>query len=475
MTALGGRDGVNDVVHGCDNANGAVTYSKENIDYLLRSASVLDDSENSMDFEGIKARSLQISAKIEADEKDLLDYSLTNNMGVEGFEAQMERTLDSMGLEQGSVVRILEPGNNDQLTPMHVAQMVAYIKKYTKEKDIEVTVQVIVMGQGGHATTGLWHQFAEVSEEGTFTGTEEAVSLSGTLQQALLQKEIGCEYNVDNFTNVPGQVQIKLERESRHTGHNMQRAKAAHNEAVGGNPTHILVASALPSSLRQGLTAAAQYSEDNQNPLATKLYESLTAIPCQRSLSALEAFNDQQIVTEMYASLAERARFFEYGFRSEDRYIPPGHLSKKEVADLENLYKVYGDLNGISIDVAKKAPMSEVMEYFISQFKAMESAIPWVKERDSQGFATQVSMRRAIMQKQDAVALKSQEPIYKGLREKYRSFSKTPKAGWKEDQHAIHGLYMSYVRVFEGNYQLGKMTRLETFANRVQVQERFLG
>ena len=79
-------------------------------------------------------------------------------------------------------------------------------------------------------------------------------------------------------------------------------------------PKHILLATATSSSLRQALTAAAQYSEDNKNLLAPKFYECLTAIPHARGRGGLNAFDERQIVTELYAALAERARFFVYGY-----------------------------------------------------------------------------------------------------------------------------------------------------------------
>lgn len=199
----------------------------------------------------------------------------------------------------------------------------------------------------------------------------------------------------------------------------MDRAKAAHLEAEGEVPTQVFVASSTPSSLRQALTAAAQYSEDRSDLQAPKLYESLTAIPCERSRAGLDAFNEKQIVTEMYASLAERARFFVYGYRSNGRYIPAGPLSVRDRADLEKLYRVFGALNDMPIEEAKRVPMSDVMNYFMTQFTTMESSIPWVKETDVQLNATQVSMQKAAahkrhvdLQRRDAEARVRQEPYF---------------------------------------------------------------
>lgn len=469
VARLGGAQGVRDIVHRSDVANGSVTYSSTAIDRLITTTTpLLQDDPTPLDHDGILARADRIASALEEDSDRFI---LSNNMPVKGFEAQMTQTLDRMELHEGSVVRILEPGNNDQLTPMHVAQMVEVIQKYAAGKGIDVTVQVIVMGKGGHATTDLWHQFAEVPGPGQFSGTDEATSLSTTLRAALREKGIEPQYDVARFTSAPGQVQIKLERDSTNTGENMDRAKEAHLKAEGENPKHVFLASSTPSSLRQALTAAAQYSEDRTNLMAPKLYESLTAIPCERSRGGLEAFNEKQIVTEMFASLAERARFFVYGYRSNGRYIPAGPLSARDREDLGELYRVYGALHEMPIEAAKAVPMNQVMDYFMAQFTTMESSIPWVKETGVQLNATQSSMQRAALQHRDAVARERQEPIFRELQTRYRSFKSVDRASWSPDQRKIHQAYMTYLVVFEGNNEVGNMARLDSFAERFNIRE----
>lgn len=197
VARLGGAEAVRGVVHHSDVANGSVTYSRDNMDRLIATTTpLLQDDPTPLDHDGILARADKIASALGTDSDRFI---LSNNMPVAGFEAQMAHTLDRMDLHDGSVVRILEPGNNDQLTPMHVGQMVDFVQKYAAGKGANITIQVIVMGKGGHATTDLWHQFAELPKGGEFSGTDEATSLSTTLRAALRERGIEPQYDVDKF------------------------------------------------------------------------------------------------------------------------------------------------------------------------------------------------------------------------------------------------------------------------------------
>lgn len=302
------------------------------------------------------------------------------------FAEKMDAALDGMDLQDHSVVRILEPGNNDQTTPMYVAKQIAYIKEYARRKGIHLNTQVLIMGKGGHATTALFPQFAEI-QAGAFSGTPEAVSLGETLAAALHEREIGAEF-VEQFNEGPSdKVQIKLAKDSTNTGENVDEASRAYaRDKV--KPRHILVTAATPAATRQALTFAQQYSTDRSNPLAEKHYDSVTCIPLARSREFLsQALSDHQAVTELYAGLAERARFYLYSYNLAGPFIPASPI---DVRDLEDLYQAYDRLSGTNnLEVSKTRSIKDLLTFFQQQFTVMENSISWNKVEGAQQRGTQ--------------------------------------------------------------------------------------
>lgn len=327
-------------------------------------------------------------------------------------------------IKDGDTIRILEPGNNDQTTPIILASQIKMIQDYLTKNEIKnVKVEVLVMGKGGHATTALFPQIglmvsskmADGSTKLDFTGVEEAESLTLTLQDALNQfgissqasdlstvvvnasgtgtKEISRfnENRADGF-----EVEIKKEKGSTNTGQNVAAAGTAWTESSAD--TRYFVAAATTANNRQVATFAQQF---------TKGYKEMVAIPMPRSPKVVDSFDDHTAVTEMYAGLAERCRSFLYMYPAaagQAGFIP---LSVIDQENLEDLYNVYADLSNMSEDETlkiqqkwgndpKKVPLKEVMSFFCKQFTTMESSIHLNTSLEGNLMKTGNSVQRAL-------------------------------------------------------------------------------
>ncbi len=289
---------------------------------------------------------------------------------------------------QGVVtLRILEPGNNDQSTPMFVASQIRHLREEVEKRGGTVEnlhVQVLVMGKGGHATTAVFPQIGQMvkGQEGTiFTGTEEAISLSGTLERALVQSGVPVEFvgTFDGSQDVVGGVAIKLEKNSTNTGENVRNALTSYHEKV---PDFQWVVAATPSSRRQLLTFAHQYQENGE-----KCYDQLWGMPMPRGAKFVrESLTDFQVVTEFYAGMAEKARLVGYSM-GEKPFIPPFTTSAEEFkANLDSIYETYAKLEGVGVEEAKATMTIEDLQgYYSKKFSVLEQAIPWSKSIESQG------------------------------------------------------------------------------------------
>lgn len=398
LQIYGGREEINRCLQEMDGSNGPVRYEAEQIDAYITAYQKLKNLPE------VKEKVLDYASLLIINEKfkEILYRegvenvsSLGNNFGMPetSFESLMREALDKMEIKERSIVRVLEPGNNDQSTPLFVAHQINFILEYAKEKNLHVNVQVLVMGLGGHATTAVFPQIGEL-KEGQFYGTPEAVSLGTTLREALLERGIEVSI-VEKFEkDVFGRVQIKLAKNSKNTGENVTEAvKCDENEAE--RPPHLFVAAARPSSLRQTLTFAQQYSENKQNPLAKKLYQSITSIPFSRSLNFIKnGLTDFQAVTEMYMGLAEECRLFLYGFGAETDYIPASPI---EITRLDRLYSAYDRLSGTNhLDISKNRTIKELIAFFGERAIVMEKAIDWSPEVERQQVATKNVAARTV-------------------------------------------------------------------------------
>lgn len=298
-------------------------------------------------------------------------------------------------------LRILEPGNNDQATPIHVAAQIKHLKDEVKRRGGDpdnVNIQVIVLGKGGHATTATFPQIGQMqagAEGKIFTGTEEAVSLGGTLQRALLERGIPCDFvkTLDGSEDVAGGVSIRLEKESTNTGENVKNTVASYREK---RPDYQWVVAATPSSRRQLLTFAHQYEDGGE-----KCYDELWGMPMQRSAKFVsEGLSDYQAVTEYYAGMAEKARLISYAIGGNP-FIPIYSSDPKEVEKtLNSLYENYAKLEGVDVEEAKRTmTVNQLQGYFGAKFSSLEQAIPWSKEVATQGQYTDAAIKE-MMQRQ---------------------------------------------------------------------------
>ncbi|MDP1880181.1 MAG: hypothetical protein Q8K60_04505 [Parachlamydiaceae bacterium] len=415
LQATGGREGLNQAVAYNDSHNGPVSYVSKDIDKALvcfdeniRSKYTTKDDPSktkiNLDYDTL----LKINNEyVEALKSENLNAeSLCNNFNVEdpSFENFMKESLDRMNLKDGSIIRILEPGNNEQTTPMYVAYQIKYIQQYAKEKDINLNVQVLVMGMGGHATTGLFPLIGEF-HNGKFSGTTEAESLGSTLIESLRDEQIDCEVVEQFKQDSAGKVQIKLAKESKNTGENVQEAI---NCIVpgGNNPEHLYISSSKASSARQALTFAQQYSEDKSKPLAEKKYETMTAIPIFRTEAFIKTgMTNEQAVTELYMGLAEECRIILYGFNPDQQFIPPSPLEKER---LDHIYDMYDKLSGTNdIEKSKQVSLNNVLGFFNKGCQTAEKALmTWNKKLEDQIEGTRnatISILKRQKQKADFI------------------------------------------------------------------------
>ncbi|MBF8263635.1 MAG: hypothetical protein HW387_1300 [Parachlamydiales bacterium] len=393
------RELINGCISYCERiVNAPVRYESRMINVLIQSYLELRQKEGYkdivLDFSGLLQLSNALQQSLQ--QKEGGNHPLMGNFrderGETPFEGLMDKALDAMNLMEGSTIRLLEPGNNDQATPMFVAHQIKHIRDYAARKRINLNIEVLVMGQGGHPTTATFPQFAQIHADKSFTGTPEAISLSATLIAALRQREIPFKI-VDTFTaKKEGCVQIKLAKASRNTGENVDEASKVY-ESDTQKVRHVFVCSSIASSTRQAQTFAQQYSGNRNNPVADKYYDSITAIPLPRTKQFIEsALNPQQAVTELYYGLTERARLYLYAFQSSP-FVPASPI---DVRDLENLYQSYAQLSGQAIETAKRTAMKDLMKFFNDRFQIMEKAIPWNKPVENQLKGTNNAMREMV-------------------------------------------------------------------------------
>jgi len=369
----------------------------------------------------------------------------------------MEKALDEMSLKEGDTIRLVLPGNNDQKTPIIAARQIKFIQDYSNQKDLKLNIEILVMGQGGHATTATFPQIGELN--GGFSGTPEAVSLGKTLFDDLTHFGLQPIY-VNEFSQaeVFGEyghkyIKFKFAETSTNTGENVQEAIDAY-EKDKQPPCHLLVCSS--SSTRQALTFAQQYSEDRKIPSAKKHYQSITAIPMRRSREFIQkGLSEHQAVTEMYAGLRERAQFYAYSYNLKTPYIPAGPI---DGVDLRDLYIAYDKLSGTnSLEESKKKPIGELSRFFNTQFQALEASIPWSKDEKLQLMATKSSLdetgRRYKSNKAFAEFVKRYEDLSQRTdlseadKKKIKSYGKVFKKFKKtQDAHVKSACYQLLIR-----------------------------
>jgi hypothetical protein len=241
------------------------------------------------------------------------------------------------------------------------------MKAYFEKKGIHnISVEVLVLGKGGHATTELFAQIGILDQQKRLHGVAEADSLGATLETALCEKGIKPSIS-DMTTQFDSQgdgfrVQIKKEAGSTNTGENV--AAAAKAWASSSEQTNYIVAAATTANCRQVQTFAQQF---------TKPYGSMIGMPMDRSEAFLKgAFDDKALVTECLAGFAERARSFAYMLQGEYGFIP---LNVMDPEDLKSLYATYAQMRHISFEEAAKVSIGAIQDFFAAKFTVMEQAI----------------------------------------------------------------------------------------------------
>ncbi len=403
IARLGGRTEVDRIV--------SEEIDGENPSLMVRSQDVVDAMKalpapqpgSKMTYGSVLSRVKELEAKDVGDvSEELKTESDEPTAAVDAFLDQTDVVEKS---KQGVVtLRILEPGNNDQSTPMYVASQIRHLREEVKRRGGNVEnlhIQVLVMGKGGHATTAVFPQIGQMvkSHEGTiFTGTEEAISLSGTLERALKQAGVPAQFvkTFDGSEDIPGGVVIRLEKNSTNTGENVRNALASYHEKI---PDHQWVVAATPSSRRQLLTFAHQYQEGGE-----KCYDQLWGMPMPRGAKFVrESLSDFQVVTEFYAGMAEKARLVGYSM-GEKPFIPPFTTDAEEFQrTLDSIYETYATLEGVSVEEAKaKMSIEDLQGYYGRKFSVLEQAIPWSKSTETQEKYVEGAMRTLMGKERNA-------------------------------------------------------------------------
>lgn len=287
-------------------------------------------------------------------------------------------------------LRILEPGNNDQSTPMFVAYQIQELRRQVEERGgnpSNINIEVLVMGKGGHATTALFPQIGQMIPEG-FSGTEEAISLGETLVKTLEKMNIDHRPVCDFAESRAGQVSIKLEKDSTNTGQNVARAVESYGQS---KPDYNWCVAAPTSSLRQALTFGYQYRKSKEEPL---LYDKLWSMTLPRGPEFVEkSLSDYQVTMELYATLAENARLVNYAM-GPDPFIPPFTSDPEEFHGfIDQLYQDYAQLKGISLEEAKGHSTGDIQGFFAGRFAELEQAVPWSKDQSLGQEFTRASVR----------------------------------------------------------------------------------
>lgn len=413
------RESINGLIYYSENIiNKPIRYSEKRSDKLIDAFSKISPKEESKDeilsYDKLISMSNALQKNLEP------EFQTQPLMTIRSLQEQMREQLDSLNLQKGDVIRILEPGNNDQLVAISMAEQVKYIYDYSKEGSLDLDIEVLIMGKGGHATTATFAQFAELTknEKGVdeFSGTPEAFSLGSTFKKALDELDPGIKTKeVESFKDEADKdiIKIKLAKESKNTGENVKEATLAYDER---KVDHIFICSATHQSMRQTQTFAQQYSVDPKDPKAEKKYKTITSIPLAKSAEFISlGLDDFQAVVELYAGLGERARIYLYAYK-QNPFIVPEIIDPKE---LENLYSIYNKLSKTNnLDESKKKSIEDVMKFFTTRFAVMEKAITWSKEKELQVSATQNAMADLAKNYRKKDSFKKAMKLYDNLKGK---------------------------------------------------------
>lgn len=393
---MGGREAMNEVVsREIDDANPPMVIQSRDVNEVTTKMSQMDPiGENAqLTYSTVMTRIKELAG---FGVKVSQDLPLQKDPKADAVNAFLDQSNLVARSKEGVVtLRILEPGNNDQATPMYVASQIAYLQQEVKRRGGKIEnlhIQVLVMGKGGHATTAVFPQIGQmqkVAGQQVFSGVEEAISLSGTLQEALLEAKVPCKFttNLDGSDDIAGGVVIRLASNSTNTGENVGEAKQAHGEKAAD---YQWVVSATPSSRRQLLTFAHQYEMGGE-----KCYDTLWGMSLPRGKGFIrDHLSDHQVVTEFYAGMAEKARLVNYALMPKP-FIPPFTTNFAEFKKtIDTLYETYAKLEGASVDEAKKTmKIGDLQTYFASRFATLEQSIPWSKDRETQSAHVQGAMR----------------------------------------------------------------------------------
>lgn len=367
---LGSREEVLKIVEANERRNAPCAYASADIQERKKVSSAVIGEEKKtvdsstsldkvMDYPRLCTIDLSLKDKgIKEDSQYILDAA---GMTMENF---CERYLTEV--KEGGSIRILEPGNNDQTTPIVLADAIVRIQQYLASKGIHnVSIEVLALGQGGHATTELFDQIGHVNGD-AFAGVAEADSLGDTLRAALMERGVMTTMSDmgTSFGSTPKgfTVEIKKENRSRNTGQNVQAAAKAWS--TSSDETDYFVIAATTANRRQVQTFAHQMAVP---------YRNMIGLPMVRSGHFVStAFDDKALVTECLAGLAERARSFAYMFAGKEGYIP---LSRLDHEDLASLYQIYSKLSGKTQEEAFSTPIGVVQTFFSEKFGVMEKAI----------------------------------------------------------------------------------------------------
>lgn len=413
------RESINGLIYYSENIiNKPIRYSDERSDKLIDAFSKISPEEESKDeilsYDKLISMSSELQRNLEP------EFQAQPSVTKKSLQEQMREQLDSLNLQKGDVIRILEPGNNDQTAAMSMAGQVKYIYDYSKERSLDLDIEVLIMGKGGHATTATFAQFAALKKNGKgadeFSGTAEALSLGSTFKTALdeLDSDIKIQ-EVESFKDdvKKAVIKIKLADESKNTGENVKEATLAYDER---KVDHIFICSATHQAMRQTQTFAQQYSVDPKDPKAEKKYKTITSIPLAKSAEFIAyGLDDFQAVVELYAGLGERVRIYLYAYK-QNPFIVPEIIDSK---DLENLYSIYDKLSKTNnLDESKKKSIEEILKFFMTRFAVMEKAITWSKEKNLQVSATQNAMAGLVKNYRKKDSFTKAMKLYDNLEDK---------------------------------------------------------
>lgn len=117
-------------------------------------------------------------------------------------EKLVYQSLDQIKPKEGEIIRITQPGNNDFYNNMQVAEIIKAIIKYGKEHRQKYSIQLCIMGLGGHPTTAA--QFGFIKAIGDPKGRLEM------LIKALKQEKISKEFVKKLITNAATKANVIL-------------------------------------------------------------------------------------------------------------------------------------------------------------------------------------------------------------------------------------------------------------------------